>query len=137
MYYFNKDSEIEGRDKRSTSRQRKLVVTSKDAPRMLLKQPVKQHIVFQLGCQKHTSIAAVIFKVVLNSVKEKGCKRLQQIKRSHSSKAGETYLNFVTFIYIFIITYGWWESHIMEWNLPLWLPAANKQTHNYFTRFLV
>lgn len=41
--------------------------------------------------------------------------------------AGETYLNFIAFIYIFIITYRWWESHIMEWNLPLWLPAANKQ----------
>lgn len=45
----------------------------------------------------------------------------------NNSMAGETYLNFVAFIYIFIITYRWWESHIMEWNLPLWLPAANKQ----------
>lgn len=41
--------------------------------------------------------------------------------------AGGTHLNFITFIYIFIITYRWWESHIMEWNLSVWLPAANKQ----------
>jgi hypothetical protein len=40
-----------------------------------------------------------------------------------------THLNFITFIDIFIVTYRWWESHIMEWNLPFWLPATNKQTY--------
>lgn len=39
-----------------------------------------------------------------------------------------THLYFIAFIYVFIIACRWWEPHIMEWDLSLWLPATNKNS---------
>lgn len=46
-----------------------------------------------------------------------------------------TYLDFITFIYVFIVACRWWKPHIVEWYLSLWLPAANKNTGNDLNTF--
>lgn len=81
-------------------------------------------------CFSHTHLGSSVVP------KLRYLKKYRQFKYLHSSSAkGETYLNFVTFIYILIITYRWWEPHIMERNLPLWLPAESKHMYHYVIHF--